>query len=161
MVECMPNISIDKIKNYMFVPIQATYSDGTAQFKASVATALCEMTKFVGPEFSKDKILPILSELIKDESSEVKLKVVQGIYMCSKVVGIDALQGLIQQLETMTKDGQWRVRMTVFELIGDLGISFGKDVFQKHLQKIYLSYLENTAAGVRNMGVEKSVELAK
>ena len=49
------------------------------------------MTKFVGPEFSKDKILPILSELIKDESSEVKLKVVQGIYMCSKVVGIDAL----------------------------------------------------------------------
>jgi hypothetical protein len=36
-------------------------------------------------------------------------------------------------LSNMTKDGQWRVRMAVFELIADLGVIFGKDLFQKHL----------------------------
>ena len=59
----------------------------------------------------------------------------------------------------MTKDGQWRVRMSVFELIADLGIIFGKEIFIKHLQSIFMGYLSNTAASVRNMGISKSATL--
>ena len=55
----------------------------------------------------------------------------------------------------MTKEGQWRVRMGVFELIADLAVVFGKDVYVKHLQTIFMSYLTNTAASVRQMGVAK------
>lgn len=51
--------------------------------------------------------------------------------------------------------------MSVFELIGDLSIQFGKDVFVKHLETIFMSYLSNTAASVREMGIKKSKELAK
>jgi hypothetical protein len=29
----------------------------------------------------------------------------------------------------MTNDGQWRVKMAVFELVADLGLLFGKQVF--------------------------------
>lgn len=50
--------------------------------------------------------------------------------------------------------------MAVFELIGDLSKIFGKDVFVKHLESIFLSYLTNTAASVREMGIKKSRELA-
>jgi hypothetical protein len=51
--------------------------------------------------------------------------------------------------------------MAVFELIGDLSKSFGKDVFSKHLESIFLSYLTNTAASVREMGIKKARELAE
>ena len=51
--------------------------------------------------------------------------------------------------------------MAVFELIGDLGLIFGKEVFQKHLQTIFMGYLSNTAASVRNMGIDKSKDLAQ
>jgi hypothetical protein len=61
----------------------------------------------------------------------------------------------------MTKDGQWRTRMLVFELIAELATTFGKDAYIKHLQSIFMGYLTNTAASVRNMGVAKSAELAK
>jgi hypothetical protein len=60
----------------------------------------------------------------------------------------------------MTKDGQWRVRMGVFELIAELGLIFGKDVFCKNLQATFMGYLTNTAASVRKMGIEKSGILA-
>lgn len=60
----------------------------------------------------------------------------------------------------MTKDGQWRVRMSVFELIGDLGLIYGKESFVKYLQTLFMTYLHNTAASVRAMGVTKSGELA-
>ena len=61
----------------------------------------------------------------------------------------------------MTKDGQWRVRMGVFELIADLALIFGKDIYVKHLQSIFMTYLTNTAASVRQMGVQKSAILAE
>jgi serine/threonine-protein phosphatase 2A regulatory subunit A len=61
----------------------------------------------------------------------------------------------------MTKDAQWRVRMAVFELIGELSKMFGKEVFIKHLESIFLTYLTNTAASVREMGIKKSREIAE
>ena len=51
--------------------------------------------------------------------------------------------------------------MAVFELIGDLSKLFGKDVFTKHLESIFLTYLSNTAASVREMGIKKVKELAE
>jgi len=51
--------------------------------------------------------------------------------------------------------------MAVFELIGDLSKLYGKDVFTKHLESIFLTYLSNTAASVREMGIKKARELAE
>lgn len=51
--------------------------------------------------------------------------------------------------------------MAVFELIGDLSKLFGREVFTKHLESIFLTYLSNTAASVRDMGIKKSKELAE
>ena len=67
---------------------------------------------------------------------------------------------MLTTLGGMTKDGQWRVRMAVFELIADLGSIFGKELFVKNLQQLFMTYLTNTAASVRNMGIEKSAMLA-
>lgn len=51
--------------------------------------------------------------------------------------------------------------MSVFELIGDLSKLFGKDVFVKHLESIFMSYLTNSAASVREMGITKAREIAE
>lgn len=76
------------------------------------------------------KILPILLELLKDDNADVKLKVVEGLKKVADVIGPEVLQqALLVQLSGMTKDGQWRVRMAVFELIAFLGNKFEKDVF--------------------------------
>jgi len=63
---------------------------------------------------------------------------------------------MLTTLGNMTKDGQWRVRMAVFDLIADLGMLYGKDAYKKHLHTIFIGYLNNTAASVRNKGVEKA-----
>jgi hypothetical protein len=69
-------------------------------------------------------------------------------------VGSEMLSvNLIQILQPMTKDTQWRVRMAIFELIGKLAIEFGKETFMRSLSTIFFTYLTNTAASVRCMGV--------
>lgn len=58
-----------------------------------------------------------------------------GLVLIAKVLGVELITNgpILASLSNMTKDGQWRVRMGVFELIADLAIIFGKDVFVKHL----------------------------
>lgn len=51
--------------------------------------------------------------------------------------------------------------MAVYELFGDLGIQFGQEQFSKNIEVYFMSYLNNTAAAVRQMGVKKSGDLAK
>jgi hypothetical protein len=51
--------------------------------------------------------------------------------------------------------------MSVFELIGDLSKSFGYQVFTKNLEQIFMGYLTNTAASVRDMGIKKSKEIGE
>ena len=101
-------------------------------------------------------------ELIKDDNFEVKLNVVKGLVKIARVAGVEVLSSaLLKTLAEMAKDGQWRVRMAVHELIAELGFIFGKDVFCTSLQTIFLGYLTNTAASVREMGIEKSALLAQ
>lgn len=119
------------------------------------------MAQIIGKETTQTKILPILLELLKDENSDVKLNVVSGLVKIANVVNLDLLTSqLLNSLSNMTKDGQWRVRMSVFELIADLSIIYGKEIYQKQLSNIFMGYLTNTAASVRQMGIQKSSTLA-
>lgn len=62
-----------------------TYNDSTFPYKAGAAEALCEMAVYTGKENTKDKIIPILSELLKDDYSDVKLNVIEGFLLVAKV----------------------------------------------------------------------------
>jgi len=87
------------------------------------------------------------------------MNVVEGLNKIADVVGFEALNQMLVQLSLMTKEGPWRVRLVVMELIGNLGLKFGKAVFVKNLESIFMSYLFNTAAAVRMMGIRKSKEV--
>ena len=65
--------------NLILPTIQSCYADGSFQYKAGAGVALCRMSTIVGKETTVSKILPILMDLLKDDHSEVKLSVVEGI----------------------------------------------------------------------------------
>lgn len=64
-------------------------------------------------------------------------------------------------MQALTKDGPWRLRKAVFELIGDLIKMFGYDVYKDKLSDIFVTYLNNTAAAVRNSGTQKVQEIVE
>ena len=87
---------------------------------------------------------------MKDDSSEVRLNVAQNMSKLANVVGGDLLTpSMLSILTNLTKDAQWRVRMATVELIGDFSLAFGKDIFVRSIESIFMQYLTNTAASVR------------
>lgn len=162
MTLCLKNLSTEKICNLLLPTLQNSYAESPTAFKSGVASAICEMAPMVGKDYTQQKIQPILMDLIKDENADVRMNVVSGLVKVASVIGAEVLNPqFLTTLSNMTKDAQWRVRMGVFELIGDLSKMYGKDVFMKHLDSIFMTYLTNTAASVRDMGIKKAKEIAE
>jgi serine/threonine-protein phosphatase 2A regulatory subunit A len=64
------------------------------------------MASIIGKEYTIQKVIPILIELIKDDNPEVKLNVVTGMVKIANVVREEILSTtLLVQLGNMTKDG--------------------------------------------------------
>ena len=72
-------MSTEKISNLLLPTLQNSYADAQTSFKAGVAIALADMAIIVGKDYTANKVMPILLELIKDENSEVKLNVCNGL----------------------------------------------------------------------------------
>ena len=159
--QSLKNLSTEKICNLILPTLQNSYADSQTNFKAGVALALCEMSHIVGKDYTISKVMPILTELLKDDNAEVRLNVTQNIIKLADIVQIDLLSpSFLTILTNLTKDAQWRVRMGVIELVGDLALKFGKEVYMKSLESIFMQYLTNTAASVREMGINKVQAMA-
>ena len=102
-------------------------------------------------------------DLLKnDENAEVRLNVVNGFKKIATVVGSEFINNHVTvTLSSMINNGPWRVRMAVLELVAFLSLKFGLETYKKYFENIFMSYLTNNAASVRNMGVEQSKLLAQ
>jgi hypothetical protein len=73
--QSLKNLSTEKICNLILPTLQNSYADSQTNFKAGVALALCEMSHIVGKDYTISKVMPILTELLKDDNAEVRLNV--------------------------------------------------------------------------------------
>ena len=90
------------------------------------------MAQYIGKDQTKEKILPVIIDLLKDDNSEVRLNCILAANSISKVILTEILtRSFVDIVASMTRDSQWSVRMAVIELIGSLSISFGRDTYQK------------------------------
>lgn len=106
MTQCLKNLNPEKIQNLLLPTLQNSYADAQTSFKAGVAMALSEMAHIIGKDYTQQKIMPILLELLKDDNSEVKMNVCNGLIKVSSVVGPDVLSPtFIAQITPMTKEG--------------------------------------------------------
>lgn len=123
---------------------------------------MCEMAPLIGKESTKAKIMPVITELLKDENSDVRLNCVQNILKIADVLGNDFVDPpIIALLQNLIKDPQWRVRMAAVELIGRLSVKLGRESYRNSFETIYMGYLNNSAAAVRETGIIFSLELGK
>jgi serine/threonine-protein phosphatase 2A regulatory subunit A len=74
---CIEGVAPEKIGNFILPKITQVYADSNFIFKAGLATSLAEMAVKLGKELSMQKIVPIVNELLKDDSSEVKLRMIE------------------------------------------------------------------------------------
>jgi len=162
LMSCLKNLAVEKICNLILPALTKTYVDSSPAFKGGVALAFCEMSPYIGRDYTQMKVMPVISELMKDESADVRLNCVQNIMKIGDVLGPDLIQpDVLLLLTNLVKDAQWRVRMGTIELIGNLSVKFGREVYKDKFEAVYMSYLNNTAAAVRETGIIQAEYMGK
>jgi len=74
--------------------------------------------------------MPVLVELLKCESTEVRINCVQNMFKIADVLGTDLCSPtFLTPIKEMMKDARWRVRMYTVELIGQLAVRFGHEMY--------------------------------
>jgi len=138
------------------------YQDSGPQYKSGLATALCEMSKNCDKDYCQLKLLPTLTLLLNDDNSDVGKNVVIGLFNVYQVVGIDMLTAnLLETLDKMTKDSQWRVRDAVFDLLAKITLEFDDAKQFMKIKHIFMQFLTNNAASVRETGVKWVAKIAE
>lgn len=63
------------------------------------------MSSIIGKDYTATRIMPILTDLLKDDNSEVKLNVVENLLQVAKIVGQDFFsKDVIGLLSNLTRD---------------------------------------------------------
>jgi vesicle coat complex subunit len=77
--KCIKLLEMAKIKEFLLPVFKDTYKDDYANFKEGVAESICEIAFLLDEHDVTAELLPILIELMKDKTSEVKIRVVEGM----------------------------------------------------------------------------------
>jgi serine/threonine-protein phosphatase 2A regulatory subunit A len=119
----------------------------------------------LGRDLTQKVLLPIVLDLFKDEYHEARLCIVQQAGVICEVLGMDAVatvnNSMINALQVLIMDNQWRIRLAVVEQIASLAKQFGVEMFQSKLENVFLSSIDDSVFYVRMRAVEVLRKVAK
>lgn len=119
--------------------------------RASLAGSVLALTPVFGAELTVSYLINIFLHLIRDESPEVRLKLIGTLGELSSTVDINVLsQSLLPSIKELGKDRQWRVRIAVIDCMPSLAKYLGEAQFTEELSSLFMVWLVDPVFSVRD-----------
>jgi len=95
-----------------------------------MAYVVCKMATKLSQEEATTHLIPMVSILLKNNTTEVLVSLVENLDELVKVLGGDALQEkLLPALINLTNDKTWRIRLAVVKFIPKLSTAIDRTLF--------------------------------
>merc|ERR1712078_664393 len=162
--EAVPHLPPDQLQS--IVPhLQGLAMDTCQAVHSALGKAMGPLASKLGRDLTQKVLLPIALDLFKDEYHEARLSIVQQAGVICEVLGMDAVatsnNSMINALQVLIMDNQWRIRLAVVEQIASLAKQFGVEMFQSKLENDFLSSIDDSVFYVRMRAVEVLRKVAK
>jgi serine/threonine-protein phosphatase 2A regulatory subunit A len=123
----------------------------SANVRGSLAGSVLSLTSIFGTKLTADYLMGLCSTLIRDECSDVQLKLIYTLGEFSSFLGSETvLQSLLPDIKELAKDRQWRVRVAVLGSLPHLASSLGEARFTQELASIFMTWLVDPVYAVRH-----------
>lgn len=98
--------------------------DDTPMVRRAAASKLGEFAKVIEPDYLRQELVPLFTNLANDEQDSVRLLAIEaGITMAGLFRHEDLEQQMMQTLRAATEDKSWRVRYVVADKLVDVSDS--------------------------------------
>jgi serine/threonine-protein phosphatase 2A regulatory subunit A len=120
-----------------------------------------EIASVLGAASTKEHIVPMVSNLIKNSSAEIRLVLLKNFEKLRKVVGFEVISShLSETIKQLTYDKRWRIRMNIVDHVLIMARVMEKPIFQDKFESLYLLNLDDNAFAVREATIKNLKELA-
>lgn len=113
-VKCLSNfiktVSHEKI-NYLLPQVTALGKDHLAIIRSNVGAVIKNMVQSVSKDQAYQNIQPLIKELMRDDSQEVRKGGIEGAVKFIEVLGPETVNSLYPSLKSCSEDPKWRVRL--------------------------------------------------
>lgn len=126
------------------------------------SNVLSTMIKYISKDQVYQTIQPLIKELLKDESQEVRKGGILAATKFIEAMGIDSIPSIHGSLKQILDDNKWRVRLELLRHIADLSIKLhNPDAFMKYLEIFFSFFLNDRASAIRKLAVLKLPQILK
>jgi hypothetical protein len=127
------------------------------------------MIQSVHKDQAYQNIQPLIKELMRDDSQEVRKGGIEGAIKFIEVLGAETVNSLYPSLKSCSEDPKWRVRLVLMTNLTDLAvrvqvtllITQNHELFVKYLEPLILGYLKERVSAIRSAAIERIADLAK
>jgi len=108
------------------------------------------MSGLLSKDQATQKLLPLLTEMFSDDNKEVREGVTRAATKFIEAVGAESITNFLPHFKKTIEDSKWRVRIEAYDAFVELARHFhNPDLFQKTIEPLYMNYLKDRTAAVR------------
>ena len=117
---------------------------------AALASSLLTVAPMIGKQKTGELILPVFSNLLKDQDSEVRINLLKKLGDLNKVIGVESLlNSIIPALQELNNDKNWRIRKATIEHLAFFAKQIGPQFFSAQIIKLLLTCINDRVYSVR------------
>ena len=141
--------SADQVASQLLPCLSALVTD-VEVVKAALAGHLTRLCVVVGRVHASESVFKLIVDLLKDESTDIKLCLFKELESLKTVLGADTVaQSILPIIADLAGDKRWRVRLQVLELMPTFAKQLGADFFVAHFQALYLQFVSDGVYSIR------------
>lgn len=157
MVDFCKLLNADEILTHI-VPVLSPLITDVEYVKATLSSNIIKLMPLVGKAQSTQHLLPLVLEILRDNSPDIKVCIFSDLEGIFSVVGSENLSQIIMpSLEELSDDKQWRVKLKIVQCFPLLGKQLGLDFFEEHFLPIIKKLAFDSVYSVRD-GVTQVVK---
>lgn len=127
-----------------------------------MAIAVCEMAKKLEEADADKYLIPMVSILLKNNSTEVICSLISNLGpVVEKISRNSIFEKLIPTLTTLCSDKTWRIRLAVVEFIVTLATYIDKAQFKEMLQDVIVKMLQDSVFAIREESINTLIKLSQ
>lgn len=120
------------------------------------------MMQAISKDQAYQNVQPLIKELMKDDSQEVRKGGIEAATKFIEVLGPDTIGSLYASLKASSEDPKWRVRLELMRNVLELAVRVvNPDLFTKYLEPLFLTYLRDRVSAIRGVAIERIGDLAR
>ena len=111
-------IGKDELFDKVLIQLKKLEKDPVSYVRGALASTILRICPLIGKSKTSEYIFPIFLNLIKDESHDIRLTIINSLDRLNEVLNIDVLlPSLIPSLVEIASNKSWRVRIQITETI--------------------------------------------